>query len=213
MPHFPICCRRLDLNYIHSGPFFKLIFIFQISFKRAVEDDSVTRKYFDCQKANLLHNYFVEQSTVDDDNMILPDIPILNYPQIDDIIIKQNDVYQLLCNLDVNKATGNDQIGNKLLKVAAPSISQILSKIFNTSIQNGKYPQVWRNACVIPIYKKGSHSNIINYRPVSLLLCVSKIFEPYFKLPKITQQNSPVSFQAILAGTNFYTLLIKYIRS
>ena len=43
--------------------------------------------------------------------MILPDIPILNYPQIDDIIINQNDVYKLLSNLDVNKATGNDQIG------------------------------------------------------------------------------------------------------
>ena len=90
----------------------------------------------DCQKANLLNNYFVEQSTVDDDNMILPDIPILNYPQIDDIVINKNDVYKLLCNLDVNKATGNDQIGNKLLKEAAPSISKILSKIFNTSIQN-----------------------------------------------------------------------------
>ena len=85
----------------------------------------------DCQKANLLNNYFVEQSTVDDDNMILPDIPILKYPQIDDIIINQNDVYKLLCNSDVNKATGNDQIGNKLLKEAAPSISHILSKIFN----------------------------------------------------------------------------------
>ena len=104
----------------------------------------------DCQKANLLNNYFVEQSAVDDDNMILPDIPILNYPQIDDIIINENDVYKLLCNL------------------AAPSISKILSKIFNTSIQNGKYPQVWKNACVIPIFKKGSHSNINNYRPVSL---------------------------------------------
>ena len=93
----------------------------------------------DCQKANLLNNYFVEQSTVDDDNMIHPDIPIL-LSQIDYIIINENDVYKLLCNLDVNKAIGNDQIGNKLLKEAAPSISKILSKIFNTSIQNGKYP-------------------------------------------------------------------------
>ena len=130
-----------------------------------------------CQCVILCHNYFVEQSTVDDDNMILPDIPILNYPQIDDILINENGAYKLLCNLDVNKATGNDQIGNKLLKESAPSISKILSKIFNTSIQNGKYPQVWKNACVIPIFKKGSHSNINNYRPVSLLPCVSKIFE------------------------------------
>ena len=93
----------------------------------------------DCQKANLLNIIFVEQSTVDDDNMIvLPDIPILNYPQIYDIIINENDVYKLLCSLDVNKATGNDQIGNKLLKEAAPSISKILSKIVNTLIQKRK---------------------------------------------------------------------------
>ena len=44
----------------------------------------------------------------------------VNYPQIDDIIINENDVYTLLCNLDVSKATGNDEIGNKILKEAAP---------------------------------------------------------------------------------------------
>ena len=49
--------------------------------------------------------------------MILPDIPHLNYPQIDDIMINQNDVHKLLCNLHVNKATGNDQIETKLLKI------------------------------------------------------------------------------------------------
>ena len=72
-----------------------------------------------CQKSYLLNNYFVEQSTVDDENMILPSIPHHNYPQIDDIIY-QNDVYKLLCNLDVSKATGNDLIGNKRLKEAVP---------------------------------------------------------------------------------------------
>ena len=38
----------------------------------------------------------MEQATIDDDNMILPDIPILNYPQIDDITINQNDVYKFV---------------------------------------------------------------------------------------------------------------------
>ena len=122
--------------------------------------------------------------------MILPNIPHLEYPQIYDIIINQNDVYKSLCNLDLNKATGNDQIGNKSLKEAAPSISQILSKIVNAPIKNGKYRKVWKHACVIPIYKKESHSNINNYRPVSLLHCGSKISEKniihsYLKLHKI----------------------------
>ena len=109
----------------------------------------------DAKKSEILNNYFVEQATVDDANMIIPPDTNLNYQNIDDLEISVDDVQHLLVNLNCNKATGVDQIGNRLLKEAAPSISQILSHIFNKSLADGIFPEYWKRAMVIPLFKKG----------------------------------------------------------
>ena len=52
-----------------------------------------------------------------------------------------------------------------------------LSKIYNIPIPTGTRPDKFKNANVIPIFKKGSRLIIANYRPISLLSNVNKIFE------------------------------------
>ena len=53
-----------------------------------------------------------------------------------------------------------------------------LTKLFNKSLTTGKYPTTWKQAHVRPIFKnKGSPSDPTNYRPISLLPCLSKVFE------------------------------------
>ncbi len=76
-----------------------------------------------------------------------------------------------------SKATGPDNIGNMLLKKCAPSISGVLTRIFNLSLTLGQFPNSWKIAHIVPIHKKGSVHDFKMYRPVSLLPCVSKIFE------------------------------------
>ena len=73
----------------------------------------------------------------------------------------------------MNKATDPDKIGHFLLKNVADSISEPLCKFFNYSIQNSTFPSMWKKSNVIPIHKKDKQ----NYRPVSLLCNVSKVFE------------------------------------
>ena len=109
--------------------------------------------------------------------MILPPLADRDYPDIEDLLITSDKVKNILSTLDCSKSTGCDQIGNRLLKKAAIPISQILCHIFNKSLTNGIYPETWKRAFVIPLYKKGIKSDINNYRPVSLLPCVSKVFE------------------------------------
>ena len=88
-----------------------------------------------------------------------------------------SDIHKILTNLDVNKATGPDKIGNFLLKTVADSISEPLCKIFNYSIQNSTFPSMWKKSNVIPIHQENDKKDKQNYRPVSLLCNVSKVFE------------------------------------
>ena len=91
--------------------------------------------------------------------------------------VLESEITKVLLNLNVNKASGPDGIGNKILKNIAYSISRPLSMILNKSLQLGRFPEQWKLANVVPIYKKNDRSVASNYRPVSLLSNLSKVFE------------------------------------
>ena len=86
-------------------------------------------------------------------------------------------LYQKLKILNIGKAAGLDQIPCKLLKIAAevvtPSLTQIFDKIICTSI----FPNDWKLARVTPIFKKGKKDDMDNYRLISVISVVAKIFE------------------------------------
>ena len=63
------------------------------------------------------------------------------------------------------------------MKECASSLSGPLSIIFNKSLQLGIFPDIWKDAIVTAIYKKGDRQTKVNYRPISLLSCISKVFE------------------------------------
>lgn len=88
-----------------------------------------------------------------------------------------NDISKEICKLDPKKATGFDDIHPKLVKIAATCISNPLAYVVNYSISNGVFPDQLKIAKVIPVYKKGSTSEVGNYRPISILPVFSKIFE------------------------------------
>ena len=80
-------------------------------------------------------------------------------------------------SLKPKSSTGLDKISNKLLKYVKDEISPILTSIFNQSVQQGSFPQLLKQAKVIPLYKQKEDYLFSNYRPVSLLSSVSKVFE------------------------------------
>ncbi|CAB4007440.1 Hypothetical predicted protein [Paramuricea clavata] len=67
--------------------------------------------------------------------------------------ITPEQVNDFLDQIPVNKATGPDGVGIRLLKLAAPVISESLSRIINSCIITGKFPTKWKEASVTPIYK------------------------------------------------------------
>ena len=79
--------------------------------------------------------------------------------------------------LESKRSSGHDGISNTSLKVIKASISQSLTIIINQMLTTGIFPDAFKVSKVIPLYKKGDSSLLVNYRPISLLPTISKIFE------------------------------------
>ena len=128
-------------------------------------------------KAEAFNNFFAKASDLDDSNHPLPPDEPNFHDQLNDIEITETDVMDQLNLLDINKAYGPDGVPPRILKEAKNIISKPLSKLFNKSLQTHKFPDIWKRANVLPIFKKGDKNILGNYRPISLLCITSKIFE------------------------------------
>ena len=91
--------------------------------------------------------------------------------------ITEEFVLEQLKALKIDKAVGIDGISPKLLRIAAPIITPSLTWIMNLSIKTGTFPNIWKVAKVIPVYKAGNLQHRGNYRPISILSTLSKLLE------------------------------------
>jgi hypothetical protein len=76
-----------------------------------------------------------------------------------------------------NRQVRIDNIPARALKISAEIISPSLTWIFNLSIKTGIYVDEWKKAWILPIFKTEDRQKCENYRPISILPIISKIFE------------------------------------
>ena len=110
-------------------------------------------------------------------NFVENKIPVETYFNIPFITTEQVSAY--IYKLEPSKATGLDGLGPRVLKMAASVISPSITLLVNKSIATGIFPAQLKQAKVLPVYKGGTKSDPSNYRPISILLTVSKIFEKH----------------------------------
>ena len=91
--------------------------------------------------------------------------------------INERKIQEAISKINIKKSFGYDNISGYFLKLAFPLISKTLALIFNASIETSTFPDIWKVARVTPIYKEGEKSDKSNYRPISVLPVLSRIFE------------------------------------
>jgi hypothetical protein len=125
--------------------------------------------------ANILNEYF--SSVFNRDVPVRPVRASDIEEKLDDIVITRRDVTQVIDDLKNGKAPGPDGIGSAILKNLKDALVKPLQKLFQLSVDTGEVPSNWKEAKVIPIFKKGSKGQTSNYRPVSLTCMVCKLLE------------------------------------
>lgn len=100
---------------------------------------------------------------------------------MNEIVLTQNLVYNKISKLNKYKSAGPDGIFSRILFECVGSVSKYLSFLFNLSLGSGYLPDIWKRSTVVPVYKKGGCSSVVNYRPVSLTCISCKILEFFIK--------------------------------
>lgn len=97
-----------------------------------------------------------------------------------------DEILNLISKLKIGKAPGPDLVPAEAIKLHSDWWAKILAVTFDAINATGRVPKIWKDAIIIPIYKKGSPDDPENYRNISLLSIVGKIYAR-FLLNRLTQ--------------------------
>ena len=106
------------------------------------------------KKADLFNDHFIKQSSIDESNVRIPYLPRFCNTNIPTETVESSEVFKILNTTNINKATGPDQIGNRILKESSPVLAEPLSKLFNILICSGIFPSSWKRAHMSFLYIK-----------------------------------------------------------
>ena len=129
-------------------------------------------------KANTLNSLFAS-IFLDDDSSNPPKLPPwkTNFRNMPPFLITSEDIIDAIKNLKNTVSQTPDGIPCLFYKKAVSSIISPLTIIFNTSLESGTVPEIWKKALVVPIFKKGNRNNPENYRAVSLTAVACRVKE------------------------------------
>ena len=88
-----------------------------------------------------------------------------------------HEIKRIVEKLPSKSSSGHDNVSNILLKEICEDILPALEYIVNESLKSGQFPTVMKLAEVVPLFKSGPQYLVGNYRPISLLMTISKVLE------------------------------------
>ena len=138
-------------------------------------DGSLTTN--DSETANVMNiefqKVFVKEQQVDD---IASCIGNNKFDMITDV-----EIFDAISKLREGKSCGPDAVSTNLIINCKKELIKPIRLLFNKSLQEEVVPELWRQALVVPIFKKGSKIQPLNYRPVSLTCVLCKLMESILK--------------------------------
>ena len=160
--------KLLELSKKDARKFWKLLKsgkdaqIGNCNFKDYFEKLCNVDSKLDFETNNLVNQW--EREAINDENHEL-DMDF-SMKELDDAISK----------LKNNKAAGYDEIVNEFITNGGSPLKYTLIKLFNNVFNSGYFPQAWAVGEIVPIFKKGEKDKPENYRGITLLSCMGKLF-------------------------------------
>lgn len=93
-----------------------------------------------------------------------------------DFKIKDAEIIKCIKHLKNKKAPGLDGIQNEMIRYSQSMLLPVYNKLFNDILNTGYYPENWRTAYITPIFKKGNDQDTNNYRGISIISNIAKLF-------------------------------------
>lgn len=148
--------------------------------------------------ANTFNDFFVNIPRKIDEKITKTNTSIYRYlkdPNLNSFYLRPttpDEIQKIIKKMDNQKAVGPNSIPTKILKLVKKEMSIPLSSIVNLSFEMGIFPTKLRIGIVIPVHKRESQLLCNNYRPITLLSNISKIFEKatYQRLYSFLEMNN-----------------------
>lgn len=94
--------------------------------------------------------------------------------------VTQEELAKVVKLLNNGNSPGIDESSTNIVKAILPSINKVMCHLINLSFRSGTFPDSFKKAKVLPLYKSGDRTNCSNYRPISILSGFSKVMERCF---------------------------------
>lgn len=164
---------------------------------------------------NLFAQYF--QSNLNDDVFPLDNFDVSRINTFFDfgsLQVSDEDVALGIGKLSNSFKSDNDGLSAFVLKKCLSSLTLPLRIIFNKSLRSGYFIQKWKYTTIFPILKSGDKNNVANYRPISKLTNIAKIFEHivYDKLFYHLKRYISISQHGFMAGRSTTTNLAVFTK-
>ena len=99
-----------------------------------------------------------------------------------------------------NKSSGPDSISNDMIKNATPLLGRSVVNLFNAIINTECIPNQWKLGYIVPIFKKGQTDDPANYRGISIISCLGKLFSSILSKRLISHMEESKGFSMYQAG-------------
>lgn len=96
--------------------------------------------------------------------------------ELNDPFIEEEEVIKGIKQLKTGKSAGHDLIINEFFMYALEALGSKLTSLFNIVFSSGHFPKAWSSGLVVPLHKKGNKCEVDNYRGITLLSVMGKLF-------------------------------------
>ena len=131
----------------------------------------------DSQSAEMFASFFKSVFVSSDAAVVQRNYNYTNTVHLNHLNLSLAEIYNGLLHTRETGGRGPDDVPNVFLKRCRCALAKPLFIIFNKSLALGSFPSFWKVSRVTPIFKSGEKDNALNYRPISIISAIPKLFE------------------------------------